>query len=76
MDMEPYFGDIGSECRNYLRWMLDGETSYYQMDNPCADIALHLLDCDGVDLCAESSENCLEILARVEHRGIIGRSAM
>jgi len=74
LDMEPYSGVIESECRNYLAWATYDGNDYFMWDNPCADIALHLWDCDKIDLCQDSTMNCQQIIADMTRQGIVGRS--
>lgn len=74
LGMEPYSGVIEGECRDYLSWSTYDGDDYFMWDNPCADIALHLWDCDKIDLCQDSTMNCQEIIAEMTRHGIVGRS--
>jgi len=71
--MEHYYGEMSGECKTYLRWFTDEDGgNFFMMDNPCADFALHLLDCDNVNLCTDSFD-CQEIMADLTPQGIVGR---
>jgi len=72
--MEHYTGEMNSDCITYLRWFTNDEDDYFMMDNPCADIALHLWNCDKVDICADNSIDCQEIMAGMTAQGIVGRT--
>lgn len=74
LDMEAFTGDMDSDCKNYLRWFTHDGDDYFMMDNPCADIALHLWDCDKIDLCQSELVDCQDIIANSTAQGIVGRS--
>lgn len=74
LDMEHYEGVMEGECRDYLQWFTYDGSDYFWMDNPCADYALHLWDCDNIDICAVNSDECLTIMANMTQHGIVGRS--
>lgn len=44
------------------------------LDNPCDDFALHLWDCEKVDICIDNSPNCQTIIGNMMHQGIVGRN--
>ena len=58
LNMEHYNGEIEGECRNYLRWFTHNGNDYFMLDNPCADLVLHLWDCEKVDVCKDNSQDC------------------
>lgn len=73
--MHPYTGEIeGDGCRTYLHHFIIDDEFYFQLDNPCADMILHLIDCDLVNICLTDSDLCMSLLAKAEYQGIIGRS--
>ncbi len=73
LEMEHYNGVIESECQDYLLWFIHEGSDYFMYDNPCADIALHLWDCEKVDICADNSNQCQTIMSNMTHQGVIGR---
>lgn len=72
-DMEHYAGEMSGDCITYLRWFIHDGNDYFMMDNPCADFALHLWNCDKVDVCHDNSSDCQEILSEMTAQGIVGR---
>ena len=73
LDMESYGGVVEIPCRDYLLWFTYDGSDYFMLENPCADIVLHLWDCDKVDICADNNEACQTILAGKSDQGVVGR---
>ena len=73
LDMENYNGVIKGECRDYLTWYTHEGNDYFMLDNPCADYALHLWDCEKVDICFENSAECQTIMGNMIHQGVVGK---
>lgn len=76
LDMERYSGVIEGECRDYLQWFTYDSSDYFWLDNPCADYALHLWDCDKVDICQDDLDQCMTIMASMTQHGFVGRSTL
>ena len=72
-DMEHYSGVIVPQCQNYLLGFTHEENDYFMLENPCADLALHLLNCENVDVCADNSMECQTIMSNMTHQGVVGK---
>lgn len=74
LDMESYEGNIDAICNNYLLYFTEKGMDYFMLENPCADLVLHLWDCDKIDICENDSFECQTIMMNMTHQGVIGRS--
>lgn len=75
LDMDHYGGAIENDCAyDYLLWFTYDGDDYFMIENPCADIVLHLWNCDKVDLCGDNNEECQTIFAGKADQGVIARS--
>lgn len=74
LDMEHYTGEMSSECQTYLNWFTYDGSDYFMLSNPCADMLLHLFDCEHVDVCVDFSSQCQEIMSNMTSHGIVAKN--